>query len=174
MSKLSADLTKVRAVLFDVDGVLSGQTIALGEDGTPIRTVNVHDGYAIRQAVKCGLELGIISGGHSPSIPKRYAPLGMKHIYMEVGNKLEALADFVQKTGIEPEEIVFCGDDIPDIKVMQRVGLAVAPKDASPEVKAVAHYISPIRGGEGVARDILKEILSATNRWMHNDEAFIW
>lgn len=174
MSKVSKDLTQIQALLFDLDGVLSHQTITLGQDGQPIRTVNVRDGYAIKHALTCGLVVGIISGGYSESIPRRYRQLGMQHIYMGSAKKTVSLQDFIEKTGITAKEILFCGDDIPDIPVMKQVGLAVAPKDAAPEVKAIAHYISPVNGGEGVARDLIEEVLKAKGQWMHNEEAFGW
>lgn len=174
MSKIPQDLSHIKALLFDVDGVLSRQTISLDEEGNPIRTANVRDGYAIRQASNNGLIVGIISGGYSESIPKRYRAFGMQHIYMQSANKMVSLDDFIEKTGIRAEEILFCGDDVPDILVMERVGFAVAPRDASPDVKAVADYISPIAGGEGVARDLIEQILRMKGLWMHNTEAFGW
>ncbi|MDO4771840.1 HAD family hydrolase [Porphyromonas sp.] len=173
MSKLSINISAFEAVIFDVDGVLSQITIPMGSDGVPQRTLNVRDGYAIKMAIEKGITLGIISGGYSEALPKRYEGLGMKHIYMGIPYKIEALRDFIQKTGIPAERIIYVGDDLPDIEVMKYCGFCVAPADAAPEVKAIANYISPVSGGMGVARDILEELLKVKNLWM-NETAFGW
>lgn len=174
MSKFPIDLSHIRAVLFDVDGVLSRVTVNLGSDGTPIRTSNVRDGYAIQEAEKRGLVIGIISGGTCPSIPKRFSHLGVKHIYMQSSNKLDALEDFVTKSGIPYEECLFCGDDIPDIPVMKKCGFSIAPADAAPEVKAIAGQVLPTIGGEGVARAVIEEILKMKGEWMKDENSFGW
>ncbi len=174
MSKLFCSLNNFRAVLFDVDGVLSRQTVPMDIAGNPCRTVNVRDGYAIKKSIDLGITLGIITGGYALSIRDRYAGLGMKHIYMGASNKLEYLARFEKATGILRHEIIYVGDDLPDIPVLEACGLAVAPKDACAEVKAIADYISPVMGGEGVARDILEELLKAKGLWMKGAEAFGW
>ena len=173
MSKVSIDISAFEAVIFDVDGVLSQTTIPMGGDGIPQRTVNVRDGYAIKTAIEKGVVVGIITGGYSENLPKRYEGLGMKHIYMRVPYKIEALRDFISKTGIAAEKIIYVGDDLPDIEVMQYCGFSVAPADAAPEVKAIAKYISPVCGGMGVARDILEELLKVKRLWM-NEAAFGW
>lgn len=174
MSKVSIDLSDFSAILFDVDGVLSLPTISTDLDGNPLRTVNVRDGYAIMQASKSGLVLGIITGGGSPLIPKRYNQLGLQHIYMRSRQKMNDLNDFCQKTGITPERIIYCGDDIPDLPVMKAVGFAVAPNDAATEILAIADYISPVSGGQGVARDIIEEVLRAKGKWLSDESAFGW
>lgn len=173
MSKVSIDISTFEAVIFDVDGVLSQITIPMGADGVPQRTVNVRDGYAIKTAIEKGIVVGIITGGYSENLPKRYESLGMKHIYMKVHYKIEALRDFISRTGISAEKIIYVGDDLPDIEVMQYCGFSVAPADAAPEVKAIAKYISPVCGGMGVARDILEELLKVKHLWM-NEAAFGW
>ena len=173
MSKINKDLTIFRAILFDVDGVLSRVTVTTDESGNPIRTINVRDGYAIKSACDQGLTLGIITGGYSEAIPARYGALGMKYIYMRASLKEEYLDKFITATGIPQEEIIYVGDDLPDMAVMQRCGLSVAPKDAAPEVRAIADYVSPVMGGFGVARDILEEVMKAGGLWM-SEEAFGW
>lgn len=174
MSKFPIDLGHINAVIFDVDGVLSKVTVILGEDGIPQRTANVRDGYAIREATKRGITVAIISGGTSESIPKRFKPLGVEHIYMQVSDKSEAMRDFIKKTGIPATECLFCGDDIPDIPVMQYCGFSACPSDAAPEVKAIAGQIIPVAGGEGVARAVLEEILKMKGLWMKDNGAFGW
>jgi 3-deoxy-D-manno-octulosonate 8-phosphate phosphatase (KDO 8-P phosphatase) len=166
-------LRHIKAFVFDVDGVLSGNVIPLYPDGDPMRTVNIKDGYAIHLAVKKGFILGIITGGYTEAVRVRFARLGVQHIYTGSSVKKADFADFLKKTGLKPENVVFVGDDIPDYEVMQLVGLAVAPADAAPEVKAIAAYISPLRGGEGVARDVIEQVLKVQGLWM-DEEAFGW
>lgn len=174
MSSFPIDLSHIEAVLFDVDGVLSQVSTALDPQGQPARTVNVRDGYGIREAIKRGITIGIISGGYSDSVPKRYASLGVKHIYMGASLKIEALEDFLSKTGLQSCQCIFVGDDIPDIPVMKHCGFSVAPKDAAPEVKAIAKHILPVKGGHGVARAVLEELLKMKGLWMCDEHAFGW
>lgn len=174
MSKFPIDLSHIKAVLFDVDGVLSRVTSALDSDGHPQRTVNVRDGYAMREAVKRGVIVGIISGGFSESLPKRYGALGVEHIYMNASIKTDALDDFLKQTNLTDQDCLFCGDDIPDIPIMKRCGYSVAPQDAAPEVKAIAKQILPVKGGDGVARAVLEEVLKMKGLWMQDEHAFGW
>lgn len=174
MSKFATDLSQIEAVIFDVDGVLSRTTTVMNEAGIPMRTANVRDGYAIKEAARCGITIGIISGAFADNVPKRYGPLGVKHIYMGQASKRQALEHFVKKSGVPLERILFCGDDIPDIAVMKLCGCAIAPQDAAPEVKAIAHQILPVRGGEGVARMVLEELLKMKGLWLKDEGAFEW
>lgn len=173
MSKTHCDLSRFKAIVFDVDGVLSHATVPLGSNGEPQRTVNVRDGYAIKTAIDKGICIAIISGGMSSAIEHRYRLLGMTHIYMGIKHKQEALHDLERQCGFSSQEMIYVGDDLPDLAVMKLCGFAVAPHDAAPEVCAVADYISPICGGNGVARDIIEELLKAKGLWM-NEEAFGW
>jgi 3-deoxy-D-manno-octulosonate 8-phosphate phosphatase (KDO 8-P phosphatase) len=173
MSSINYDLSKIKAFLFDVDGVLSSDSIPMSETGDPLRTTHIKDGYAMQLAVKCGYLIGIITGAYTENIRTRYARLGVQHIYLRSSVKMRDYEDFIRKTGLKDEEIIYVGDDIPDYDVMQRVGLAVAPATAAPEIKDIAGYISPYRGGGGVARDVIEQTLKAQDRWM-NDEAFGW
>jgi 3-deoxy-D-manno-octulosonate 8-phosphate phosphatase (KDO 8-P phosphatase) len=173
MSSINYDLTKIKAFVFDVDGVLSGESIPLHPNGDPMRTVSIKDGYAIQLAVKKGFHLGIITGGYTDAVRIRFARLGVEHIYMQSSMKINDFNDFMQKTGLSMEEVLYAGDDIPDYQVMSVAGLPVAPADAVPEIKQVARYISHCRGGEGVARDVIEQTLKAQGLWMC-DEAFGW
>lgn len=170
---INYDLKKIKAFLFDVDGVLSSSRIPLATDGEPMRTVNIKDGYALQLAVKKGFEVGIITGGYTESVRIRYERLGIRHIYMRSHVKLSDYEDFLILTCLKDEEVMYCGDDVPDYEVMKRVGLPVAPADAAPEIKHLAKYISPLNGGNGVARDIIEQTMKMQNLWM-TDEAFGW
>ncbi len=173
MSSINYDLKKIRAFVFDVDGVLSCDVIPLHPDGDPMRTVNIKDGYALQLAVKKGYEVAIITGGYTEAVKIRFSRLGIRHIYMKSAVKVHDYRDFLEKTGLKPEEVLYAGDDIPDYEVMQLVGLPVAPADAAPEIKQIARYISLCRGGEGVARDVIEQTFKAQGNWMGR-EAFGW
>lgn len=171
---INYDLSKIRAVVFDLDGVLSSETIALGMDGTPLRTVNIKDGYAIQLAMKMGLRVAIISGCKIEAVRKRYEGLGMEDIYLGAAVKVKIYDDFIAKYSLKDDEVIFMGDDIPDLEVMNRVGCAVCPKDACPEVKAVSCYVSDKCGGQGCGRDVLEQVLRAQGKWLKDERAFGW
>lgn len=173
MSRVDYDLTKIKAFVFDVDGVLSAESIPLHPNGDPMRTVNTKDGYAIQLALKKGFHVGVITGGYSESVRIRFARLGVLYIYMRSSVKMDDYRDFMTKTGLSDPEVAYVGDDIPDYEIMSVAGLPVAPADAVPEIKQIARYISPRRGGEGVARDVIEQTMKAQGLWMC-DEAFGW
>jgi len=168
------NLSHIKALVFDVDGVLSDSTIPMDVEGQPLRTLNVKDGYAIQLAVKKGLIVAIITGGKSEIIEKRYSYLGVKYIYMGAHTKVLELQDLMSKTGISLSEMLYMGDDIPDYEVMQRVGCPVCPADAAPEIKEIARYVSPCIGGHGAARDVIEQVLKAHGAWMSDKTAFGW
>ena len=174
MSSIHYDLTKIKAFVFDVDGVLSSASIPLHpSSGEPMRGVNTKDGYALQLAVKNGYTLGIITGGDFAVLRSRFENLGFAHIYTRARNKITEFRDFIEKTGLNPDEICYVGDDIPDYKVMQMVGLPACPADAVPEIKAISRYISSISGGMGVARDIIEQVMKVQGKWLQED-AFEW
>ena len=169
---INYDLAKIRAIIFDLDGVLSASTISLGVDGSPLRTVNIKDGYAIQLAMKMGLRVAIISGCKIEAVRKRYEGLGMEDIYLGAAVKIKVYDDFIAKYDLKDEEVIFMGDDIPDLEVMRRVGCPVCPKDACPEVKAASCYVSDWRGGQGCGRDVLEQVLRAQGKWLSDERAF--
>lgn len=171
---INYDLSKIRAVVFDVDGVLSASTISLHPDGEPMRTVNIKDGYAIQHACKMGLTVAIITGGNTHSVYKRYERLGVKDIYMRSAVKIRDYEDFLLRHGLTDDEVLYMGDDIPDYEIMTRVGCPCAPSDAAPEIKSVATYISHIKGGYGCGRDVVEQVLRAQGKWMSDEKAFGW
>lgn len=173
MSSINYDLTKIKAFVFDVDGVLSCDIVSLYPNGDPMRTVNIKDGYAIQLAVKKGYQVAIITGGYTEAVKVRFERLGIEHIYMRSAVKMHDFNDFMQKTGLQVDEVIYAGDDIPDYEVMKLVGLPVAPADAAPEIKQIAKYISLRKGGEGVARDVIEQTMKSQGKWM-GDEAFGW
>lgn len=167
-------IATIKALVFDVDGVLSSDMIPLHPTGEPMRTVNVKDGYSMQLAVKKGFFVGIITGGKTESVRLRYERLGVKDIYMGACDKITSLNDFLNKNKLQLDDVLYMGDDIPDYEVMKKVGLAVCPNDAVPEIKEISSYISPYNGGQGCARDVIEQVMKAQNKWMDGKEAFGW
>ena len=165
MSFFKDDLKNIKALLFDVDGVLSSDTSPVDVNGDPMRTANVKDGFAIRLALEAGLQIGVITGGAQDSVRLRHHKLGVRHYYDNVRNKVEALQDFISKTGIPAKEILFMGDDLVDLGIMQQVGIATCPADAVPEIKLVSRYVSDRNGGSGCVRDIIEQVMRAQGKW---------
>lgn len=173
MSTINYDLKRIKALAFDVDGVLSSTTVPLHPSGEPMRTVNIKDGYALQLAVKQGLPIAIITGGRTEAVRVRFAGLGLTDIYMGSAVKIHDYRKFRDKYSLADEEILYMGDDIPDIEVMRECGLPCCPRDAAPEVKTVAKYISYAVGGGGCGRDVIEQVLKAQGKWMSAD-AFGW
>lgn len=171
---INYDLKKIKAIIFDVDGVLSCETITLSAEGVPLRTVNIKDGYAIQLAMKLGLRIVVMTGATVDAIKHRYEGLGMEDIYMGCSVKIKTYESFLQKYGLADENIMYMGDDIPDLEVMRRVGCPVCPKDACPEVREASIYVSHRNGGCGCARDVIEQTLRAQGLWQMNATAFGW
>lgn len=168
------DLKRIKAIVFDVDGVLSGETITLHPNGEPMRTVNIKDGYAIQLAMKMGLRIAILTGGRTESVRKRYENLGVKDIYMGCEVKMKAYKEFMERYQLDDAEVMYMGDDIPDLEIMRKVGCPVCPADACEEVKAASLYISDRRGGYGCGRDVVEQTLRAQDKWLSDERAFGW
>ena len=168
------DLKKIKALFFDVDGVLSAETIGMDANGDPMRTVNIKDGYALQLAVKAGLHIAIITGGKTEAIRKRYEGLGIKDIFLGAAVKTKEYQLLLDKYQLSPEEELYMGDDIPDYEVLRLVGLPCCPADAAPEIKQICKYISHRNGGYGCGRDVVEQVLKAHGKWMSHSEAFGW
>ena len=173
MANFKEDLVKVKAFIFDIDGVLSLQTINLNSFGVPNRTVNLRDGYAMQLAVRNGYPICIISGSNSKEYKKRLKLLGVTDIYLNSRSKLDHFNTFLKKYNLSKSDVLFMGDDIPDYEVMKEAGVSVCPSDADSEIKQIASYISDKRGGEGCVRDVIEQVLRLHNKWMNSD-AFTW
>ena len=171
---INYDLTRLKALIFDVDGVLSKPVMNLSPEGDPVRTVNVKDGYAMQLAVKTGLNLCIITGARVESVRWRYEGLGIKDVYIASSVKMNDFNHFVRKYDLQPEEILYMGDDIPDWQVMKLCGLPCCPADACPEIQSICRYVSPYRGGEGCVRDVVEQVLKVQGKWMKDEHAFGW
>jgi len=158
-------LTRVTTFVFDYDGVLTDGTILIDRDGELLRTANVRDGFAIRQAVNKGYRVAIISGGRTESVRKRFEVLGVTDVFLGVRDKLAVFEEYLSRHGLHATEVLFMGDDIPDYEVMTRAGVATCPADAAEEVKSIAVYISSLPGGRGCARDVIEQVMRVQNQW---------
>lgn len=171
---INYDLKKIKAIIFDIDGVLSSETITLSSDGVPLRTVNIKDGYAIQLAMKLGLRIVILTGANVPSIRRRYEGLGVEDIFVGCAIKIETYEEFLRKYQLTDDEVMYMGDDIPDLQIMRRVGCPVCPKDACPEIKEASLYVSDCLGGHGCGRDVIEQTLRAQGKWVMDAKAFGW
>jgi len=172
MKNYREGLIKIKAFIFDVDGVLGSDKVLLYSDGEILRTMNVKDGFALQYAVRKGYKIGIITGGASVLVRSRFERLGIHDIYLKSRNKIEDLNDFTSKYGLSEEEILYMGDDLPDYEVMHHVGIPTCPSDAAEEIKTIAQYISDKNGGEGAVRDVIRQVLRLQGNWMDADSIF--
>lgn len=171
MTFFKEKLKRVKGFIFDVDGVLSHDTSPLDENGDPVRTANVKDGFAIRYALKSGFRVAIITGANTQRVKLRYNKLGVDLIYLNSFEKTGCLKDILAKTGLQKDEILYMGDDLVDVPVMQEIGIPTCPADAVPEAKAVSLYISDRKGGEGCVRDVIEQVLRSQGKWASQEIA---
>lgn len=155
----------IRTFVFDVDGVLTDGSVHVFNSGEQVRMMSTRDGYALQLAVKKGYRVAVISGGNSEGVILRLQQLGITDVFMKVENKKAKLLEYAVEHGLEMEDILFMGDDIPDYGVMKQVGLACAPSDAAPEIRHIAAYISNFGGGQGCVRDVIEKVLKLNGYW---------
>ncbi|HYV91057.1 MAG TPA: HAD hydrolase family protein [Chitinophagales bacterium] len=153
------------AVVLDVDGVLTDGSLIITEKGEQLRTMNIRDGYALKQGVLNGLVIAIISGSISEGVTKRLNRLGVREILMKVKDKSKALKKLAGKRNLDLSKTIYIGDDVPDLDAMKLCGVPCCPADAIPEILSIAKYISPLGGGKGCVRDILEKVLKLQGKW---------
>jgi 3-deoxy-D-manno-octulosonate 8-phosphate phosphatase (KDO 8-P phosphatase) len=158
-------IADVEAIVLDVDGVMTDGGITPLADGDFLRRYYAKDGYAMAYAVKHGFKICIISGGFGKILESRMDRLGIKYRYLGCMDKVAAINDFATQTGISLDNMIYMGDDIPDLECMRLVGVPVAPADACSEVLATARYISEYKGGAGAVRDIIEQVLRVKGIW---------
>jgi len=156
---------EVKLFVFDVDGVLTDGSLYVFGDGEQVRRMNIKDGFALQLAVKKGYGMMIMSGSESVGVIKRLQKLGITDIYMNVKDKRQHLKDYLLQNKYLEAQVLFMGDDIPDLSVMKVVGLACSPADAAPEVRQAAHFISTRKGGEGCVREVIEKTLKINGDW---------
>ena len=161
----------ITTFVFDVDGVLTDGTLFLFPGGEMVRQMSIKDGYALQLAVKKGYRVVIISGGYSELVKERLERLGVSEVYMKVTDKKKVLAEYLLQHNLPWPQVIFMGDDIPDAEVMQQPGIvACCPADAATEIKEISHYISPLAGGTGCARDVIEKVMKLQGKWQHVED----
>lgn len=159
------DFRHITTFIFDVDGVLTDGTLLCFSTGEQARPFNIKDGYAIRHALKKGYRVAIISGRNEPGVRKRLESLDIKDIYLGSENKLDTFQNYIYYHGIDPEAVVFMGDDMPDLEVMQHVGISACPADAAIDICDISHYVASAEGGKGAVRELIEMVMKLQKRW---------
>lgn len=167
MGNFKEDIAKVKAFVFDVDGVFTNGSLTVTTSGDFARTYYARDGFAVVTALKKGYIVGIISGGKGESIEKRFRVMGIdpQNMYLGSHEKVAALNSFMDRNNLTVSDIMYVGDDIPDIAPMKLVAMPVCPQDADAEVVKVARYVSRFPGGRGCIRDVVEQVLRVHDNW---------
>jgi 3-deoxy-D-manno-octulosonate 8-phosphate phosphatase (KDO 8-P phosphatase) len=173
MESFLTKLKDITTFIFDVDGVLTDGSVFVTETGEQSRAFNIKDGYALQLAVKCGYNVCAISGSRSKTAIYRLNSLGITDVFIGAHIKVNKFKNYLESKHILPANVLYMGDDIPDLDVMKLAGLPVCPADAVEEIKAVSQYVSPLGGGKGCARDVIEKVLKVQDKWM-SEEAYSW
>lgn len=166
-------LKNVTTFIFDYDGVLTDGSIITLADGQPYRTTNVKDGYALQLARKKGFRVAVISGAYAENMLNRLKSLQISDVFLGVENKLKKLQEYLEENSLNPAEVLFMGDDIPDYEAMRNIGVPACPADAVQEIQQISKYISHSQGGKGCVRDVIEQVLKIQGKWM-NDDGYHW
>lgn len=158
-------MNDVTTFILDVDGVLTNNSVHVTSTGEMLRIMNIRDGFAMKAAIESGYNVCIISGGNSEGVRIRLRNLGITDIYLASPDKVATLKEYIELYKINPEHVLYMGDDIPDFHVMQLVGLPTCPQDASPEIKAISKYISHVNGGKGAVREVIEQVMKVQGKW---------
>jgi 3-deoxy-D-manno-octulosonate 8-phosphate phosphatase (KDO 8-P phosphatase) len=159
----------ITTFVFDVDGVLTDSSVLLLESGLQARRMHIKDGLGLQMAMKNGFKVVVISGSSSEPVVERLNKLGITDIYIAIEDKKEFLGNYIKRNGLKWEELLFMGDDLPDLAVMKTAGVSACPADAVNEIKETAKYISPINGGLGCVRDIIEKVLKVQDKWVFDN-----
>jgi 3-deoxy-D-manno-octulosonate 8-phosphate phosphatase (KDO 8-P phosphatase) len=160
----------ITTFVFDVDGVLTDGTVLVMPNGLQARRMHIKDGFALQMAIRNGYNVKIISGGNSPEVADRLQKLGVKDISMQVLDKKKFLLDYMSAASLSKEQVLFMGDDLPDIAAMLAAGLPCCPADAVDEAKEVSKYISHLTGGNACVRDVIEKVLKLNGHWRHGED----
>lgn len=167
MSFFKEDLRHIKAFVFDVDGVISPNQVLLHPSGDMMRSVNTRDGFAIKTAIDAGFKIGIITGARSEALRGRFQDLGTEDVFLGSLDKIGDLKSFVKKYHLDFNQVLYMGDDIPDLGAMKQVGMPTCPNDAANEIQAVSRYISNYPGGHGCVRDVIEQVLRTQGFWTY-------
>jgi 3-deoxy-D-manno-octulosonate 8-phosphate phosphatase (KDO 8-P phosphatase) len=164
------EFKKITTFIFDIDGVLTDGTLLVLSDGLQARQMHVKDGFGLQMAMKYGYKIFIISGGVSEESKRRLEFLGLKEVYIGIADKTAFVTEILKNNKIKWAEVLYMGDDLPDIPVLAKVGLSACPADAVNEVRNIAKYISPINGGWGCVRDVIEKVLKVNGHWKYETD----
>ena len=170
MGNFKEDIAKVEAMVFDVDGVMTDGRIIPTAEGDFIRCYNCKDGYALAYAIRHGYRVCVITGGYGATLERRLRMLGMQDFFIDCMDKITTLRDYMKRYNLNPEHVLYMGDDIPDLECMREIGIPVCPADSAPEVLEVSRYVSEFEGGRGAVRDIGEQVLRARGDWAKSSE----
>ena len=165
MENSSENLESIQLLLLDVDGVLTTGQVVYTDSGEEIKSFSVKDGLGLRMAMDSGIQVGIVTGRGSVALLHRCRNLGIDLVFDNVRDKAAKLPEIIDQTGFAAEQMAFVGDDLPDIPLMRRVGLAIAVADAVPEVIAAADMVTTAKGGCGAVRETCEKLLKARGNW---------
>jgi len=161
---------EITTFIFDVDGVLTDGTVLLLENGLQARQMNIKDGLALQMALKNDYRVVIVSGGSSEPVITRLQYLGLKEVHLGIKDKLQFVQSYIEQNSLGWHEVLFMGDDLPDIPVLENVAMPCCPADAAVEVQKVSKYISPVKGGNGCVRDVIEKVLKLNGHWNYHPE----
>lgn len=159
----------VNTLVFDMDGVLTDGSLLVMPDGEWVRKMNIKDGYVLQLAAKMGYRVIVITGSYSAPVEQRLHKLGIRMVHQRVSDKLQLLKYLMAEHQLVPEQLMYMGDDIPDMEPMRHCGLSCCPADAARDILAMADYISPVNGGEGCVRDVIEKLMRVQGKWHHQD-----
>ena len=158
-------MNDITTFVFDIDGVLTDSSVHISPTGEMLRIMNIRDGFAMKAAIESGYQVCIISGGSNEGVRIRLKNLGITDIYLGTPDKVESFHEYCDGHQINPEQVLYMGDDIPDYHVMKLVGLPTCPQDAVAEIKAIANYISHKNGGKGAVREVIEQVMKVQGKW---------
>jgi 3-deoxy-D-manno-octulosonate 8-phosphate phosphatase (KDO 8-P phosphatase) len=167
MDDLFKDIT---TFIFDIDGVLTDGSVLVLENGLQARRMSIKDGFALQLAVKNGYRVLAVSGSSPSPVIDRLNKLGVKEVHMSVLDKKSFVDSYMEKNKLKKKEVLYMGDDMPDLPVMSAVGLSSCPADAAFEILQVAKYVSPLNGGYGCVRDVIEKVLRPNDHWRYHDD----
>jgi 3-deoxy-D-manno-octulosonate 8-phosphate phosphatase (KDO 8-P phosphatase) len=171
-SNYKTRLKDIQLFVFDVDGVISDGSVLMDGAGEWVRNMHVRDGLAIKLALKQGFEVAIITAGTSKKVEERMRYLGIEYVFMGVMDKISVLKEFLKQRELELEQTLYMGDDLPDFKCLQAVGVSTCPNDAVVEIRAISDYISHFSGGRGAVRDVIEQTMKVQGKWKAVEEHF--
>lgn len=160
----------ISTFVFDIDGVLTDGTVLVLDNGLQARRMHIKDGFALQMAQKNGYRVLVVSGGHSPQVQQRLEKLGITDVHLSVLDKKAFIQDYITRHQLTSKEVLYMGDDLPDLPAMSVVGLATCPADAVTEVLQAVHYISPLNGGFACVRDVIEKVMKLHGKWSYRED----